>query len=213
MRPICRENVYNPGDRVLRSTANRGRQIEPLHWVETVDWANIGKRLRICASRYVRFYRWKGSADEVLSEGLSIDDLVGETIRVFIEVCRRRDAVPEPHFPFMVGTLRNKIDALARAGARRLETPFPEFWEPAQESDLAARIDAADSLDRIHRSVESAGDDGVKRFWDAVRRGFDPAKPGSFREELGMTRSEVYNVKRRLLKIIRPWMEEVRHEA
>lgn len=185
--------------------------------MEAQDWGKVFKRVLFHAECRARKYYWRTGRGFDLAKGWTPEDVVQHVIEKTINGERRWNPKKGPLVPWLRDQVNSVIDALWKSEAGKYEAGFPETeedddsmeWLPvaggqANELGNSPRaeensISAAERMDELWKAI--GDDEEVADYVWALQDGCRP-EPRYLAEQLGVSREEIYNRKKRLKTLL-----------
>lgn len=178
--------------------------LQILEQISKLDWNQLSKRLMAVSVFWSKMYfgdKWK-----VLPKGYTQDDVVQESIRRAFS--REWEAFDEDTFcKYLFGACRSIISNLKKSANIQKTDRVDLFFEQVtndEEDDIEMKFGQKETLDRIESALGQ--DDHLITLYRGILSGFDYNEIAS---DLQITVKEVYNLKKRLIRIIEKIAKEL----
>lgn len=190
--------------------------------IKEANWPRIVRELAVYVTKRVRMTFCVSDSSNMLPEGLSIEDIVQESIKRFFNEDRNWDPTSVDLLPLLKGTARSIIGNLPTSGDNRFvkrnivieenETEDEKFSKMKDQSTenttkslrnpeqlLFEKRDQQIIIQAYHYLLKQAeGNDDYESVILAICDGFD--KPAEISDQTGIELKKVYEFKRRWKK-------------
>ena len=184
-----------------------------LHLLENADWKDIILKLTHYALQRARVYSWKSGKSDQLLGGKTPEDIACEAIEKVLSGTRDWDPDKYPnlltHLQWVVKSdMEHLASSMEHQATGRLPEPgegeegyetIPDPSSPTPEEELIAR-EKEDLEERLKGELYAMvkGDEDLETLLLCFEEGID--KPEVIAAQTGWDVSEVYNLKRKLLR-------------
>ena len=187
--------------------------------IKEANWPRIVRELAVYVTKRVRMTFWVSGSSNMLPEGLSVEDIVQESIKRFFTEDRNWDPIRVDLLPLLKGIARSIIGNLPTSGDNRFvkrnivleenETDDEKFSKMKDQSSedttkslrnpeqlLFEKRDQQIIIHAYHYLLKQAeGNDDYESVILAICDGFD--KPAEISDQTGIELKKVYEFKRR----------------
>ena len=171
--------------------------------IQTVDWPEITRKLSIYACRRSR-YIFKVKDDQaVLPMGFSVESVVQESIRKFLDGTRKWNPEKVDLLGFLIGAVKSEIGHLLGLKETTLTTTSdPESIESHQSEALNPEQNLIEKEQKgifevVHQKLIEQAESDSEYETVALYIMSGIYKPNDIAQETGMNVTEVYKIKKR----------------
>ena len=170
--------------------------------ISNLDWDSLGRRLKAVSVFWAKIYH--GSKWKTLPKGYTHKDVVQESIRRAFS--HEWETFDENRFEeFLMGSVRSVVSNLAKSARIQKTEPMDLFeLEVQSNEDIEEQFERAEVIEKINNAMEE--EEILKNVFDRM---CDGNEPRDISKELQIPVKEVYNLKKRIVRIIEQISKEI----